>query len=107
MSKTPKLREPEARILALRIAAKFPNHEATTAEIKDAVPEYREFSDADLLPSKSRKGECMWQQIMGNVVSHKNTSVSIFNKGYAERTHDGIRVTEKGIAMLGEKGLYP
>lgn len=107
-SKTPgKLREPEARLLALRIAAKHPGHEATTTQIKDNVPDYRDLSPADLAPSPTRPREKTWQQIMGNVVSHQNTTTSIFNRGFAERTRNGIRVTVKGIDMLKAKGLYP
>lgn len=42
MPRQPKIRlsEPEARILALRIAATFPQHQASTSEIKDLVPSY-------------------------------------------------------------------
>jgi hypothetical protein len=102
-----KLREPEARLLALQIAATFPNHEATTTEIKDRVPDYRELSPADLAQSPTRKNERTWQQIMGNVVSHQATRTSIFSRGLAVRTRNGIRVTEKGIEFLKAKGLYP
>jgi len=105
--KVGKLREPEARLLALQIAAKCPGHEATTTQIKDSVPDYRELSPADLAPSPTRPGEKTWQQIMGNVVSHQKTTTSIFSRGFAERTRNGIRLTEKGIGMLKAKGLYP
>ena len=101
-----KLREPEARILALRIAAGFPKHEAETSQIKDAVPKLRKLVAADLLPSKKRKNECMWQQIVGNVVSHEKTSTSIFNQGWAERLQNvkGIRVLPAGLAYLKSLG---
>jgi hypothetical protein len=102
-----KLREREARLLALRIAAKFPRHTATTTQIKERIPDYRAFSPADLAPSPTRNGEVMWQQIIGNVVSHQKSRASLFNQGLAERTQDGIRVTEKGIELLKSKGLYP
>jgi hypothetical protein len=102
-----KLREPEARLLALQIAATFPNHTATTSEIKAVAPKFRDWSEDDLKPSNTRGNECMWQQILGNAVgSHQNSSVSIFAKGYAVKTRTGIRVTEKGLAMLKGKGLY-
>ncbi len=101
-----KLREPEARILALRIAANNPNHQASTAEIKRSLPDYRDLSGADLRPSQTRPNEHMWEQIVGNVVSHQNNKTSIFSRGLAVRTHDGIRVTEKGIELLKSKGLY-
>tara|TARA_R110000824_G_scaffold268720_1_gene457343 strand:+ start:290 stop:619 length:330 start_codon:yes stop_codon:yes gene_type:complete len=105
-SKTSKLREPEARILALRIAASFPNREATTSQIKELIPKYRELGDADLKPSKSRPSECMWQQIVGNVVSHDKASTSLFNKGLAVRlsSKKAIRVTDKGIEILKKHG---
>lgn len=103
---TKKLREPEARLLALRIAATFPNHEATTTQIKELLPDYRELTPADLIPSQKRDGECMWQQIVGNVISHKTSSTSLFSQGLAVRTQDGIRVTDKGVTLLKTKGLY-
>jgi hypothetical protein len=95
-----KLREPEARILALRIAATFPGGEVSTTKIKELVPEYRELSPADLMPSTPRSNEKMWQQIVGNVVSHQTSSTSLFNQGLAERMDDGIRITEKGREYL-------
>jgi len=102
-----KFREPEARILALQIAATFPKHQASTAEIKNAAPHFRQWSEDDLEPSNSRGNEHMWQEIIGNAVgSHQNSSVSIFAKGYAVKTSDGIRVTDKGIQFLKSRGLY-
>jgi hypothetical protein len=99
----PKLREPEARILALRIAATFPNYQAETAQIKELAPNFRKMGPADLKPSATRKHECMWQQIIGNVVSHGDkSSTSIFNQGYATRLKavKSIRVTDKGLGWL-------
>jgi len=105
--KVGKLREPEARILVLEIAATFPNHEASTTEIKKAAPQFREWSEADLLPSTTRRNESMWQQIIGNAIgSHERSRTSIFNRGLAVRTRNGIRVTEKGIEFLKAKGRY-
>ena len=106
--KVGKLREPEARILALRIAATFPNCQASMAQIKKEVPDYRDLSEADLMPSRTRPNECMWQQIIGNVVCHQEVRTSIFNRGWAVRieSRNSIRVTEKGLAHLKGLGLY-
>jgi hypothetical protein len=102
-----KLREPEARLLALQIAATFPNHTASTSDIKRLAPEFREFSEADLKQSPTRPNETMWQQILGNAIaSHKNSGPSIYKKGLAERTEDGLRVTPKGILYLKSHGRY-
>ena len=100
-----RLREPEARILALRIAAGQPNREAETAFIKDRVPDYITLTPEDLKLSNTRGGEPMWRQIVGNVVSHQVVSTSIFKKGYADRLPDGIRVTEAGVSYLTTLGF--
>src|SRR5216683_1835963 len=75
-----RLRESEARILALKIAAQCPNHTATTEYIKQQVPKYIPLSKNDLLPSHTRKREALWQQIVGNVVSHQKTLAGPFKK---------------------------
>ena len=105
--KVGKLREPEARILALRIAATFPKHQASMARIKKEVPKLRELSKADLKQSRTRRNERMWQQIVGNVVSHDTAGTSIFNQGWAVRieSRNSIRVTEKGLARLKKLGF--
>jgi hypothetical protein len=94
------LRESEARILALRIAATFPNNEATTAQIKEQIPNYVSFTSIDLEPSETRSNENRWQQVVGNVISHKASGTSIFTKGYAIRTDDGIIITQVGLDFL-------
>lgn len=110
MGKTPdKLGESDARMLALQIAATFPNHEASTEEIKGLVPKYWELSESDLEPSDTRGNEQKWQQIIGNATGSHNTpdrSASLFAQGLAVKTADGIRVTEEGIDLLRREGLY-
>ena len=100
-----RLREPEARILALKIAAQRPNRTASTQFIKREVPKYTELSELDLRRSTTRGNEAMWQQIVGNVISHQETPAGPFKKGYAVRTADGLSVTDKGIAYLNSMGF--
>ena len=104
-SKRDRIREPEARVLALKIAAKCMNHTATTEYIKDNVPNYVELSDEDRLPSRSRANEQRWQQIVGNVISHRETPRGPFEMGYAMRTDDGLAVTAEGLAYLNSIGF--
>jgi len=56
MARAPRtrLREAEARILALRIAATMPNNEITTKQLKELVPDYIVFTPIDLEPSDTR-----------------------------------------------------
>lgn len=102
-----RLREPEARILALRIAAGCTGREAPTSFIKDQVPKYIELTAIDLEPSPTRGNEQKWQQVVGNIVSHEDRSTSIFTNGYAVRVEsiDGIRVTDKGMEYLKTLGF--
>ncbi len=100
-----RLREPEARILALKIAAQRPNRTASTQFIKKEVPKYTDLSEADLRRSSSRSNEALWQQIVGNVISHQETPAGPFKKGYATRTSNGLSVTEKGMAYLNSMGF--
>lgn len=100
-----RLREPEARILALKIAAQRPNRTASTQFIKREVPKYTELSEEDRRPSPSRGNEALWQQIVGNVVSHQDSAAGPFKKGYATRTSNGLSVTDKGMAYLNSMGF--
>ena len=103
-----KLREPEARDLVLQTAAHFPGHRASTTQIKETAPKYRTMTAEDLKPSLTRANEHKWEQIIGNVTgSHQDNSTSIFKKGLATRTNDGVQVTPKGIKYLTDKGFYP
>lgn len=102
---TGKLTEADARLLALRIAAARPGREAATSVIKDEVARMWHLTPEDLQPSQTRDGEQMWQQVVGNVVSHMPRPSSIFTQGWAERTEDGIRVTDAGSAYLKSQGF--
>jgi hypothetical protein len=103
--KADRLREAEARLLALKIASQCPNRTASTTLIKQEVPKYTELSEVDLRKSTKRPNESMWQQIVGNVISHKDSRQGPFVKGYAIRTVDGIAVTAKGIDYLNSIGF--
>ncbi len=103
--KDDRLYEREARILALKIAATFPNRTASTDVIKQRIPEFFELSPTDMKQSTSRASEQRWQQIVGNVISHRSSAAGPFLRGYAERTHDGLRVTNHGMDYLKSMGF--
>ena len=67
-----RLREAEARMLALRIAASGPNREASLEVIKRRLPELHKLSEIDLAVSKSRPRERNWELIVGNAVGSHN-----------------------------------
>jgi hypothetical protein len=100
-----RLRETEARNITLKIASLCENHTASTAFIKKEIHNYVSFSSIDLENSQTRRNEQRWQQVVGNVISHKSSSNSIFQQGYAKRTSDGLQVTSNGLNYLKEIGF--
>jgi hypothetical protein len=98
-------REPEARILALEIAAQRPGRTASTQFIEREVPKYIQLSEVDRRRSPGRDNKAMWEQIISDVISHQETPAGPFKKGYATRTSSGLSVTEKGMAYLNRMGF--
>jgi len=100
------LLERESRDVVLKAASCFPDHRATTAQIKDFVENLVEFSETDQQPYPSRPTEPRWRQKIGNVVSHAPSARSIFNMGLAKKTAaDEIQVTRKGLDYLQSIGF--
>lgn len=103
--KDDRLHESEARVLVLKIAAQQPRRAASTQFLKREVPKYIELSRLDRVRSKSRPREELWQQIVGNVISHKDVRSGPFALGYAVKTADGLSVTPRGMAYLNSIGF--
>jgi hypothetical protein len=100
-----RLLEKEARSLVLKITAKEPNRRATTTRIKSRIPEEFNLSRLDLEQSASRPAEKKWQQIVGNVISHRASANSIITRGFASREGEWLSVTSKGLAYLNSIGF--
>jgi hypothetical protein len=100
-----RLRENEARVLVLKIAASLEGHNASTSEIKKTIPAFFDLSPADLKRSQTRRNEQMWQQIVRNVKVHHAGPSSIFSQGWAEPTANGIKVTDDGLDYLKSIGF--
>ncbi len=103
--KEDRLLEPEARILVLKIAVQQPGRSAPTEFLKKEVPKYTELSVKDHERSRSRSREELWQQIVGNVISHRSVREGPIAKGYAIKTANGIAVTTKGVTYLDNMGF--
>lgn len=102
---TDRLRENEARLIALKIAATFGDKRASTAIIKERMPHFFDLSPADLKRSETRPNENMWQQIVRNVKVHHIGQSSIFSKGWANTTANGIELTAAGLDYLKSIGF--
>jgi|ERR1043165_2669143 hypothetical protein len=100
---TDRLREPEARILFLKIAALQPRCRVTTTFVKSEVRRFYPLSPADRKPSLTRRKEQLWQQIVGNVIVHKYP----FTQGYAVPAPGGLRLKTEGLNYLKSIGFAP
>lgn len=87
-------------IAALRVAANQPSGHITTAQLKKLIPQYVKLTRDDLAPSPTRPNEQVWQQIVGNIISHRDEDDNIIGMGYAEYINSGIQITDKGRAFL-------
>lgn len=100
-----RLQEKEARVLVLKIAARQPNRFASTAFLKKEVPHHVYLSPRDRVQSPSRPNEVLWQQVVGNVISHHASKAGPFQQGLATRSGDGLTVTDAGMAYLNNIGF--
>jgi hypothetical protein len=94
------------RIAALQVAASKSQGKATTTEIKNEINQYLSLTLQDLLPYKTRQNQAIYQQIVGNIVSHRTAKNSIFAMGWATYTGDGIQITDVGRQYLRTPGPH-
>jgi len=101
-----RLREREARVLVLKIAASQPKRSATIGKLQEEIPKYFELSPVDKMRSPSRKNEALWQIIVRNTISsHRTGTQTIFGQGWAEKIPDGLKVTRQGMNYLNSIGF--
>jgi hypothetical protein len=108
LERSPKdrLREREARVLVLKIAASQPERSATIGKLREEVPRYFDLSAADKTRSPSRKNEALWQIVVRNTISsHTTGTQTIFAQGWAKKIAGGLKVTRRGINYLNSIGF--
>lgn len=98
------LREPEAGILALKIAAGCNDHTASIDHIESQVPNRYSLSEIDKQPSPSSGHRSRWQGIVGSL-PFGDPSYNMFDRGYARMTDGRMQVTEDGIGYLNDIGF--
>jgi hypothetical protein len=101
-----RLREREARILLLKIAASQPERSATIGKLREEVPKYFDLSPVDQTRSPSRKNERLWQIVVRNTMSSHTTGTrTIFAQGWAKKIPGGLKVTRRGMDYLNSIGF--
>lgn len=84
-------------IAVLRILKDTPNGEANIRSIKKKIPNYVQLTDEDKKESQTRLNEPMWEQILRNIKSHKNSPNNVIANGLLESRGRGqYKITEAG-----------
>ncbi|MGA9869245.1 MAG: hypothetical protein WBQ75_22660 [Acetobacteraceae bacterium] len=101
-----RLKEGEARILILKIAASQPRRTVTITKLREEVPKYFDLSPIDKRRSASRKNEVLWQIVVRNTMSSHTTGTrTIFAQGWARKIPGGLKVTKGGVDYLNSIGF--
>ncbi len=87
----------------LRYLATKPAGEASVTSIKKQMPSLLNLTPGDLAPSGSRPNEKVYQQIVGNIVSHRKLSAENFvNRGLLSWRPRYLAITDAGRRYLAK-----
>lgn len=94
-----RIQQGDIAVLALELAAARSNGEISTTDLKNYMMDKFKPTQGDAVPTA--KGLVpLFDQIVGNLVSNRSTANSMFQKGYATYTGDGIKITQAGRDFL-------
>ena len=95
------IRERDLAIPALRAAADKPNGEISTSDLIVELEALLqpEGSDAEILDGRN---DTKFSQKVRNLISHRDGQQTMFAKGYADYTGDGIKITAAGRIFLSQ-----
>ncbi len=79
---------------------------ATTSDVKKNVPNFISLTVEDKQTSETRENEQVWQQVVGNIVSHRKDSNSNFiNRGLLDYDGKLLSITPEGELFLSKKSI--
>lgn len=89
--------EAEISQVVLRILVDRPNGEAEQSNIKEMIPQFIRLTQDDCAQSETRPNEEVWEQLVRNIVSHKEVEGNYIAEGYLESPRRGwLRITDAG-----------
>src|SRR5438874_805214 len=96
--------EHDIAFAVMKYLATIPSGSASTASIKRHVPNFIDLTDDDREPSETRQNEQVWQQVVGNIVSHRRDSPENFiNRGLLAYDGGALTLTDAGRAYLTKR----
>jgi len=108
MSKAGRSSEHEIAFAAMKYLATQPNKSATTSDVKQSIPQFINLTPGDCEVSETRPNEELWQQVVGNIVSHRNDSPENYiNRGLIAYDNGIWTLTDAGTNYLVERNAHP
>ncbi len=93
--------EHDIAFAALKYLNTLPDKTAPTSDVKLNIPDFIDLTPEDREISETRPNEELWQQVVGNIVSHRKDSPENFiNQGLINYDGKNWTLTESGIAYL-------
>lgn len=102
MAKKPgRTTEYEYSVAVLRYLDGKASGEASVSSIKRKMPDLLDLTEGDLEPSGTRPNELVYQQVVGNIVSHRTLSAENFiNRGLLSWRPRYLAITDAGRRFL-------
>ena len=96
-AKSDRVTENEVAFAIVQIAKTAPSGIASFARCRKEVPDHLNLSHADLVQSKTRPNEAMWEQQIRNIKSHYEAEGNYICEGYLKHVPKvGYQVTDAG-----------
>lgn len=104
MSKAGRSSEHDIAYAAMKYLETVPGKSATTSEVKKHVPSFISLTPGDQEQSETRDNEQLWQQVVGNIVSHRKDSPENFiNRGLIAYDNGVWSLTDAGQRYLDKR----
>ena len=97
----PRASETDVEIAVVKYLSGLAGHSATIRQIKRALPDFLNLSDADRRKSETRPNEELWEQQVRNIVSHRNTPGNFIFEGRLEHTPGRLTLSASGNIYAG------
>ena len=94
-----RIQQGDIAVLALELAAARVSGEISTTDLKNFMIDKFKPTEGDAIPTANGVTP-LFDQIIGNLVSNRQTATSMFKLGYATYTGSGIKITAVGRAFL-------
>jgi tyrosyl-tRNA synthetase len=90
---------------ASKVLAREPDSTATIQRLVQEIPNYLELSAVDMVRSKSRPNEALWEQQIRNIRSHHSSPGNFIYEGFLKPVKGGLQLTQAGRDRLKNKGF--